>query len=212
MAKEKGYFDKLCLDVELEVQLLHRQLPAGGRRPGASSPRPARYSEVLNYAKDGANYVVVADEGKGPVDALIVKADAGVTRSPTSRARRSACSGACPRRSQAMLFKAGLKEGTDYQTVLLDGFDPVAQFQLPIVGRPGYKSNEPGILDARRREVRPVRPGRRGHPGLVRRAVHVEGLPRQAPDGHPGLRAGGDGGPARRHRRPRRRRGRVGAS
>jgi len=31
------------------------------------------YSEVLNYAKDGASYVVLAQEGKVPVDALIVK-------------------------------------------------------------------------------------------------------------------------------------------
>jgi ABC-type nitrate/sulfonate/bicarbonate transport system substrate-binding protein len=46
-----------------------------------------------------------------------------------------------------MLFKAGLVEGKDYKTVLLDGFDPVAHFQQAIAGRPGYKSNEPGILE-----------------------------------------------------------------
>ena len=44
-----------------------------------------------------------------------------------------------------MLAGAGLVEGTDYQTVLLDGFDPVAHYALDgIVGFPGYKSNEPG--------------------------------------------------------------------
>ena len=31
--------------------------------------------------------------------------------------------------------------------MLLDGFDPVAHFQQDIAGRPGYKSNEPGILE-----------------------------------------------------------------
>ena len=47
-----------------------------------------------------------------------------------------------------MLAGAGLVEGTDYQTVPMDGFDPVAQFELDgIVGFPGYKSNEPGTLE-----------------------------------------------------------------
>ena len=34
MADKKGYFDKLCLDVDLKSELLHRQLPARGRQPG----------------------------------------------------------------------------------------------------------------------------------------------------------------------------------
>ena len=47
-----------------------------------------------------------------------------------------------------MLAGAGLVEGTDYQTVLLDGFDPLAHYALDgIVGFPGYKSNEPGQLE-----------------------------------------------------------------
>ena len=42
----------------------------------------------------------------------------------------------------------GLTEGTDYETVLLDGFDPIAHYHLDgIAGFPGYKSNEPGQLD-----------------------------------------------------------------
>ena len=43
---------------------------------------------------------------------------------------------------------AGLEEGVDYETVLLDGFDPLAHWALDgIVGFPGYKSNEPGQLE-----------------------------------------------------------------
>ena len=44
-----------------------------------------------------------------------------------------------------MLAGAGLVEGEDYETVLLDGFDPLAHIAIDgIVGFPGYKSNEPG--------------------------------------------------------------------
>jgi NitT/TauT family transport system substrate-binding protein len=50
---------------------------------------------------------------------------------------------------KAMLAKEGLIEGTDYQTVLLDGFDPKVHIEVPdIVGFPGYKSNEPLQLTA----------------------------------------------------------------
>jgi NitT/TauT family transport system substrate-binding protein len=56
--------------------------------------------------------------------------------------------GKIPASVAAMLAGAGLTEGTDYQTVLLDGFDPIAHYHLDgIAGFPGYKSNEPGQLD-----------------------------------------------------------------
>ena len=47
-----------------------------------------------------------------------------------------------------MLATAGLREGDDFQTVPLDGFDPTAHIAIDgIVGFPGYKSNEPGALE-----------------------------------------------------------------
>ena len=49
---------------------------------------------------------------------------------------------------RAMLAGAGLVEGEDYDTVLLDGFDPIAHIAIDgIDGFPGYKSNEPGTLE-----------------------------------------------------------------
>ena len=47
----------------------------------------------------------------------------------------------------AMLNKVGLKRGVDYNDKLVEGFNPIAHFQLPIDALPGYKSNEPGQLD-----------------------------------------------------------------
>ena len=47
-----------------------------------------------------------------------------------------------------MLASIGLVEGEDYQTVLIDGFDPLVHIELPgIVGFTAYKSNEPGTLE-----------------------------------------------------------------
>jgi NitT/TauT family transport system substrate-binding protein len=47
-----------------------------------------------------------------------------------------------------MLRGEGLVEGDDFDTVLLDGFDPLAHIAIPaIVGLPGWKSNEVGTLE-----------------------------------------------------------------
>ena len=56
--------------------------------------------------------------------------------------------GKLPPSIAAMLAGAGLVEGTDYDTVPLEGFDPTVHIAIPsIVGFPGYKSNEPGQLE-----------------------------------------------------------------
>ncbi len=45
-----------------------------------------------------------------------------------------------------MLAKAGLTRDVDYETVTVDGFDPVQHFELPIDALPAWRSNEPGRL------------------------------------------------------------------
>ena len=47
-----------------------------------------------------------------------------------------------------MLRGEGLVEGDDFDTILLDGFDPLAHIEIEeIVGLPGWKSNEVGALE-----------------------------------------------------------------
>jgi ABC-type nitrate/sulfonate/bicarbonate transport system substrate-binding protein len=145
VAKEKGYFDKMCLDVQLKPSFSTANYPlvAAGRAQFGSA---GSYTEVLQQSKGGAHFVVVANDGKQPIDTLIVKADAGVRTVADLRGKTIGVLGAMPPSITAMLAKNGLQPGSGYKTVLLNGFDPVAQFRQAIVGRPGYKSNEPGIL------------------------------------------------------------------
>jgi NitT/TauT family transport system substrate-binding protein len=52
--------------------------------------------------------------------------------------------------SIAVMLKqqAELVEGDDFDTVLVDGFDPTAHWALPdLAGIPGWRSNEPGALE-----------------------------------------------------------------
>ena len=147
VAAERGYFDELCLDVEIQPSFSTSNYPlvASNEAQFASA---GSFSEVLSFAAaNDADLVSLIVEGRTPIDALILKPDTAGTLEDLEGATIGV-RGKIPPSVAAMLASAGLLEGEDYETVLLDGFDPVAHIALDgIVGFPGYKSNEPGALD-----------------------------------------------------------------
>lgn len=148
VAKEKGYFDALCLDVEVKPSFSTANYPliAAGDAQFSSA---GSFSEMIDFAtKNEASFVALAVEGKTGIDALIVK-DGQAKELADLKGTTIGVKGAMTSSVAAMLKQAGLTEGTDYQTVLLDGFDPKVHIEVPnIVGFPGYKSNEPLQLTA----------------------------------------------------------------
>jgi ABC-type nitrate/sulfonate/bicarbonate transport system substrate-binding protein len=147
MAQQQGYFEDLCLDVELQPGFSTSNYPlvAGGQAEIASG---GSFSEVVDYATtNDVDLVAVDVEGRTAIDSLIIKPGEATTLADL-KGKTIGVKGKIPVSVAAMLAGAGLVEGTDYQTVLLDGFDPIAHYHLEgIVGFPGYKSNEPGQLD-----------------------------------------------------------------
>ena len=86
-----------------------------------------------------------------------------------------------------MLKKAGLTEGNDYQTALLDGFDPKVHIAIPeIVGFPGFKSNEPLQLEAAGIPFKLYDPADYGIPGsfgvLYTNSTFLDDFPTAAED------------------------------
>lgn len=148
VAKDKGYFDQLCLDVEVKPSFSTANYPLLAANDAQFSSAGS-FSEVVDYATaNDAQFVTLAVEGKTGIDALIVKPGAAKTLADL-KGSTIGVKGKITPSVAAMLLKAGLKEGTDYTTVLLDGFDPKVHIAVPnIVGFPGYKSNEPLQLDA----------------------------------------------------------------
>jgi NitT/TauT family transport system substrate-binding protein len=146
VAKERGYFDAMCLDVTIKPSFStsNYQLVAGGQAQLSSA---GAYTEILNFSKDGAKFVAVTDYGKSPVEALVVPADGNVVTLQDLKGKTLGVKGDIPPSIVAMLSQAGLQRGRDYKEVLLDGFDPVAQLKTGIDALPVYKSNEPGQLD-----------------------------------------------------------------
>lgn len=148
VAKEKGYFEAMCLDVDIKPSFSVANYPVLASNDAQFSSAGS-FSEVIDYAtKNEASFVALAVEGKTGIDALIVK-DGKATTLEDLRGTTIGIKGAMTTSVAAMLKQAGLTEGTDYTTVLLDGFDPKVHIEIPdIVGFPGYKSNEPLQLEA----------------------------------------------------------------
>jgi ABC-type nitrate/sulfonate/bicarbonate transport system substrate-binding protein len=147
VAEQAGYYDALCLDVDVVASFSTANYPliAAGDAQFASG---GSFSEVVDFAAaNDADLVAVVVEGRFPIDALIVKPGEAQTLEDLA-GTTIGVKGAITRSVEAMLAGVGLVEGEDYDTVLIDGFDPIAHIALDgIVGFPGYKSNEPGTLE-----------------------------------------------------------------
>jgi ABC-type nitrate/sulfonate/bicarbonate transport system substrate-binding protein len=147
IAEQAGYFDELCLDVELQPSFSTANYPivAAGDAEFASG---GSFSEVVDFATaNEADLVAVDVEGRTAIDGLILKPGTASSLEELAGATIGV-KGKLPPSVAAMLAGAGLVEGDDYETVGLDGFDPLAHYALDdIVGFPGYKSNEPGQLE-----------------------------------------------------------------
>lgn len=166
VAKQKGYFDALCLTVNVKASFSTANYPliAGDQAQFSSG---GSFSELASFATDnaGADVVALAVEGRTAIDALIVK-EGKATQLSDLKGTTIGVKGKITPSVQAMLAKAGLNEGTDYQTVPVDGFDPLVHIALPtIVGFPGYKSNEVGILDRAKIKYTLFDPSTDGIPG-----------------------------------------------
>lgn len=148
VAEQKGYFDDLCLDVEVRASFSTDNYPLIAANEAQFSSGGS-FSEVVDYAgRNEAGFVALAVEGRTGIDALIVK-DGQTTELADLEGKTIGVKGAITTSVAAMLKQAGLAEGEDYDTVLLDGFDPKVHIAIPeIVGFPGFKSNEPNQLRA----------------------------------------------------------------
>ncbi len=145
VAKEKGYFDELCLDVELVPGFSTSNYPlvAAGTAQFSSA---GNFTEILNFSQTGGEYVAFVNYGKEPIEALVTPED-GATELEQLRGTTIGVKGDLPPSIVALLAEHGLSRGSDYDEILLDGFDPVQHLSSAIDALPVYKSNEPGQLD-----------------------------------------------------------------
>lgn len=164
VAERKGYFDKMCLDVDVRSSFSTANYPLVGANT-AQFASAGSYTEMLNFATDGAEFVAVVHNGKVGVDALLVRPNDGIKTPADLKGKTIGVKGALPPSQVALLAKYGLKQGRDYNEVTLSGFDPKVHWALPIDALPVYKSNEPGQLDAANIDYVVFDPAAEGIPG-----------------------------------------------
>jgi NitT/TauT family transport system substrate-binding protein len=165
VAQQKGYFEEMCLDVDLKASFSTANYPlvAANEAQFASA---GSYAEIADYDQaNDAGLVVVAIDGKTAIDSLIVKQGEG-TALTDLEGKTIGVKGKLPPSIKAMLAKAGMVEGKDYTTVGIEGFDPLVHINLPgLAGFPGYKSNEPGTLERAGISFTLFDPSKNGIPG-----------------------------------------------
>ncbi len=146
VADHNGYYDELCLDVDIAASFSTANYPLVASNDAQFSSSGS-FSELASFsAVNEADLVAVAVEGRVAIDSLMVKPEfdsleqlAGTT---------IGVKGKLPPSIAAMLAQLGLVEGTDFETLLLEGFNPIAHWEVEgISAVPGWKSNEPGTLE-----------------------------------------------------------------
>ena len=146
VAEAEGYFDELCLDVEIQPGFApqNHTLVAAGEAQFANA---GSFGEVVKANVDGdAGLVLLAHYGKTAIEALVVPADSEIQTLEDLAGTTVGIKGDLPFSLQTMIGRAGV-ERTSFDELLLDTFDPLAGFELGIDALPVYKSNEPIQLD-----------------------------------------------------------------
>ncbi len=147
VADQAGYYDDLCLDVEITPSFSTANYPlvAANEAQFASS---GSFSELATQAESNeADLVAMSVDGYVAVDVLMVKPDRAATLDELAGQTIGIKGALAPAIAVMLRQEAGLVEGDDFQTALLDGFDPFAHWAIDeIAALPGWRSNEPGAL------------------------------------------------------------------
>jgi NitT/TauT family transport system substrate-binding protein len=147
VAEDRGYYDDLCLDVEIQPSFSAANYALIAENDAQFSSGGS-FSEVVEFARNNdAAFVALSVDGRAPIDVLMVKP--GETSSLADlEGTTIGVKGKLPTSVQVMLAQQGLVEGEAFDTVAVEGFDPVAHMAIEaIVGVPGWRSNEPGALE-----------------------------------------------------------------
>lgn len=146
VADANGYFDELCIDVEIQPGFA----PSNGAlviEGQAQFGMAGSFSELVanNVAGEG-DLVALLHWGRTAVEELVIPASADVASFADLCGTTVGIKGDLPYSLQAAVALSGI-ERSCFDEILLDGFDPVQHLELGLDALPVYKSNEPLQLD-----------------------------------------------------------------
>lgn len=163
-AKALGYFDDVCLDVDIQPgtgeTAQNAQLVAAGTAKISSI---AGNGDVLVNVSNGVDVQAVAMFGHVPVATLMTKPD--ITDLKQLEGKTLGQKGALPVTIEAMLRAAGVDVAKITQVTV--GYDPTVLVRGQVQALTGYKSNEPLTLAAKGEKVTEWNPEDYGVPGSI---------------------------------------------
>jgi len=144
-AKEKGYFDDMCLDVEIQPSLPGDSMvlvSANTVQFAANS-----FGSITRGVVQGAQVKAVSNYGNLPILTLIVLQDSPIEKLTDFKGKTlGTTGGTVDAPIQAMLRTVGLTADKDYKQLAI-GFDSTLIKQPGVDAIVGYKSNQPDLLD-----------------------------------------------------------------
>lgn len=146
-AQAEGYFEQLCLDVDLRPSASPTNLTllVSGEGHFATA---GSFGDVVNVNLNAqSDLVAVTHYGKTSIQALAVPDESPIVSPGDVAGTTMGIKGDLPPDLEAMLAAEGVSRGS-FEELLLDIFDPVASFELGVDSLPVYKSNEPAQMDA----------------------------------------------------------------
>ena len=145
-AAGEGYYEEMCLEVELQ----------SGLSPGNAAALAAGTVQLVNVSTFGelvrlnvngeTDMVAFGQLGHTSLNQLLTPAGS-ISDLTELEGKTVGIKGDLPSAIHAMMAGEGLERGT-FEELLLDGFDPVAHMELGIDALPVFRSNEPATLDA----------------------------------------------------------------
>jgi ABC-type nitrate/sulfonate/bicarbonate transport system substrate-binding protein len=175
-AKALGYFDAVCLDVEIQPgtgeTAQNAQLVAAGTAQISSI---AGNSDVLVNVANGVDVQAVATFGHVPVATLMTRPD--ITDLKQLEGTTLGQKGALPVTIEAMLRADGVDVSKITQVVV--GYDPTVLVRGQVQSLTGYKSNEPLTLEAKGEKITLWNPEDYGVPGSIATTIVNPGFLRE---------------------------------
>lgn len=143
-ADAQGYYDDLCLDVDVQPGFSVQNL-AGLSANQLQVAGVGSFSEVAKGVGEGAEITAVIVYGHTSIEQLIVEEDSEITELADLPSAPMGVKGGIPYAVRAMIAAAGIDE--DEITQIEVDFNPIVLFETEIESLPVYKSNEPRTLD-----------------------------------------------------------------
>ncbi len=147
VADAQGYFDELCIDFEVQPGFApsNSALVIEGKAQFGNS---GSFAELVanNVAGEG-DLVALLHWGRTAIEAIVLPEGSDVEAFSDLCGKLIGIKGDLPPSLQAAVSMSGIDRDC-FDEILLDGFDPIAHFDLGLDALPVYKSNEPNILTA----------------------------------------------------------------